>query len=172
MSHLIFYLTRLKKKSILSRTRSYSTSRIEGEDIDCESDLSHYRIAAKPCLVFRPSSGSAKHNNRSTVCDEDLNFKLCTISQHGNPISKSKTSSFCLEDSNLIENGRINSSKPSVCSSGGVSLSSPFVFFEPKRRYSHIEVLEKQSCQARSPPPPLNTLTAVDDVSLNKFILI
>ncbi|TNN14740.1 BTB/POZ domain-containing protein [Schistosoma japonicum] len=152
-------------QSISGRGRSHSTGSVSGPfDVVCdqESDPTHYRVAAKPCLVLRPSSSAGPRptsaNHAKFMDSGPFQRALCEVS------SCCETDIACTSDVMASTNKIVYSKpKPSSFSSPPSTVqSSSSAALGARRRHSHIEFLDKRGSQSRSPPPSVDVIKAMN----------
>ncbi|CAH8634624.1 unnamed protein product [Schistosoma rodhaini] len=153
-------------QSVSGRSRSHSTgsvSRPFGEVCDQELNPTHYRVAAKPCLVLRSSSSAGPRptstSNSKSIDSGSFQRTLCEVSSYYEP------SVACTSDAvtSGVNKNISSKSKPSSFSSPPyITQASSSTSLGARRRHSHIEFLDKHGSQSRSPPPSVDAIKAIN----------
>ncbi|CAH8544238.1 unnamed protein product [Schistosoma turkestanicum] len=157
-------------QSVSGRGRSHSTgsvSRPLSAVCDQESDPTHYPIAAKPCLVLRPSSSAGPRPTSTShlkfMDSGSFQRTLCDVASCYEP------SITCTSDAitSSINKSIYSKSKPSGSSSPPSTVQISSSTLGTKRRLSHIEFSDKRGSQSRSPPPSVDAIKAMNNNIIN-----
>ncbi|CAH8612054.1 unnamed protein product [Schistosoma margrebowiei] len=154
-------------QSVSGRSRSHSTgsvSRPFGVVCDQESNPTHYRVAAKPCLVLRSSSSTGPRptstSNLKSIDPGSFQRTLCEVSSYYEP------NVACTSDaitSGVNKNISFKSKPSSFSSPPSIAQASSSTSLGARRRHSHIEFLDKHGSQSRSPPPSVDAIKAINN---------
>ncbi|VDP32069.1 unnamed protein product [Schistosoma curassoni] len=168
-THSIYLSITRSDQSVSGRSRSHSTgsvSRPFGVVCDQESNPTHYRVAAKPCLVLRSSSSTGpiptSTSNLKSIDPGSFQRTLCEVSSYYEP------NVACTSDaitSGVNKNISFKSKPSSFSSPPSIAQASSSTSLGARRRHSHIEFLDKHGSQSRSPPPSVDAIKAINNVS-------